>query len=74
MRGRVVIEGQVAWRGVEVDGAQDEVGERDAGCGFREEWEKGDEVGAVVVRLVVEDYAGLVGWARGKGWWWHGGW
>lgn len=54
---------------VEVDGGDDEVREGDHVGGFGDEGEEGDEVVVVVVRLVVEDYAGLMGWGVG---WWHG--
>lgn len=57
----VVVEGYGVGEGVEVEGGDDEVGEADVGGGFREEGEGGDEGVEVVVGLVVEDYAGLVG-------------
>lgn len=65
----VVVEGDGAGGGVEVEGGDDEVGEADVGVGLCEEGEGGDEAAAVVVGLVVEDYAGVVG---GKGCWRHG--
>lgn len=69
----VVVEGDGVGEGVEVEGGDDEVGEADVGGGFCEEGEGGDEVAEVVVGLVVEDYARLVGgWGRGRhgvGWW-----
>lgn len=56
---------------VEVDGGDYEVGDWDyVGC-FGDEGEEGDEVVAVVVGLVVEDYAGLMRWWVG---WRHGSW
>lgn len=75
----VVVEGDGEGEGVEVEGGDDEVGEADVGGGFCEEGEGGDEGVEVVVGLVVEDYAGLVGVLGGLGrgrhevggvWWW----
>jgi len=57
----VVVEGYGVGEGVEVEGGDDEVGEADVGGGFCEEGEGGDEGVEVVVGLVVEDYARLVG-------------
>lgn len=57
---RVVVEGDGAGEGVEVEGGDDEVGEPDVGGAFCEEGEGGDEGVGVVVGLVVEDYAGLM--------------
>lgn len=71
VRGRVIVEGDVAGGVVDVDCGDDEMREGDFGGGcFGDEGEKGDEVGGVlVVGLVVEDYAGFVGrwWVRGDG-------
>lgn len=61
VRGRVVVEGYVARVGVEMEGGDNEVGDRDYGGGFGEEGEEGDVLGGVVMGLVVEDYAGFVG-------------
>lgn len=67
MRGRVVVEGDVAGAGVEVDGGDDEVGGADVGGRFGEEREEGDVGAVVVVGLVVADYAGGLGCGRGRG-------
>lgn len=68
MRGRVVVERDVAGLGVEVDGGDDEVRGADVGGRFGEEGEEGDVGSVMVVGLVVADYAGGVGGARGRGW------
>lgn len=61
MRRGVIVEGDVAGAGVEVDGGDDEVGGADEGGGFGEEREEGDVGSVVVVRLVVAYYAGALG-------------
>ncbi len=66
MVGGILVEGDVAGGGVEVDGGKDEVGEADKGGGFSEEGKEGDVGVVVVVGLVVEYYAGGVG--GGCGW------
>ena len=62
---RVIVEVDVAGGVIEVDGRDDQVGNWNEIGGFSEKGQKGDETVSVVVGLVVEDYAGLVGWMVG---------
>lgn len=51
----------MAGRVIEMDCGDDQVGYGDEVGGFGEERQERDEIVSVVVGLVVEDYAGLVG-------------
>lgn len=68
MRRRVVVQGDVAGGGVEMDGGDDEVREADdVGC-FGEEGQEGDVFARwVVVGLVVQDHTGLLRFGRWEG-------
>ena len=63
----VIIEGDVAWWVIEVDGCDDQVGDWNRVSSLGDEREDGDEVVVAEVRLMVADYSRFVRSGRNCG-------